>query len=176
MHLVPRGPGGTGWVELVAVKIADGLLVAGQRLHARYAVQPAAAPADELFVWSEQWRQALAAFVTWADCYSFSRPKTLGAGICTRTDYERCMLVLKKTGVVIAYPKSCHLWAQGWNKRRFLSELRRGELTPPYPVGLPAPIMLHTPRQAAKERQTSNLRNLGTSAVFAKDVEGQKLR
>src|SRR5580765_1958071 len=138
MELIPRGP---GWRELVATKIADSLLVAGQRLHARYAVAPAAEP-DEFWEWSEQWRQALAAFVTWSAPLDFSRSRTLAAGICSRTDYERCMWLLKRMGVVVVYPKSGTLWAVGWSKRRFLSELRRREIEAPYPMGLPVPKIL----------------------------------
>src|SRR5690348_2578283 len=151
MYLVPRGP---GWRELVATKIADRLLVAGRALAARYAVAPAARP-DEFWEWSEQWRQALSAFVTWSAPLDFSRNKTLGAGVCSRTDYERCMWLLKKMGVVISYPKSGHLWAHDWDKRKFLSALRRREVEAPYPVGLPVPTILHTRKLESLNRKPS---------------------
>ncbi len=165
MELIPRGP---GWRELVATKIADRLIVAGQVLHGRYAVAPAPEP-DEMWEWCEQWRQALAAFVTWSAPLDFSRGRTLGAGICSRTDYERCMLVLKRAGVIVVYAKSGTLWAHGWDKRRFLSELRRRELEPPYPVGLPVPTVLHTRKLESQVRQPSQGRELGNSVIFAKD-------
>lgn len=164
LHLVPDD--GPSWVELVATKIADGLMVAGQRLHSRWAVAPASSP-DEWWEWSEQWRQALAGFVTWSAPLDFSRQRTLRAGICSRTDYERCMLVLKRMGVVIAYPKSGHAWAHGWSKRRFLSELRRREVEAPYPVGLPAPVLLHTRRLENQMSQPSQARHLGSTTIFA---------
>lgn len=172
MYLVPRGP---GWRELVATKIADRLMVAGRSLAARYAVAPAAEP-DEFWEWSEQWRLALCAFVTWSAPLDFSRNKTLGAGICSRTDYERCMWLLKKMGVVIGYPKSGHLWAHDWDKRKFLSALRRREVEAPYPVGLPVPTILHTRKLESKLRQPSEAGNLGSSVIFAKTVEVDRLK
>lgn len=170
MHLVPRGP---GWRELVATKIADVLLVAGQQLHARYAVAPAAAP-DEFWEWTEQWRQALAAFVTWSAPLDFSRAQTLRAGICSRTDFERLMLVLKRMGVVVVYAKSGTIWAHGWDKRKFLSALRRREVEAPYPVGLPVPTILHTRKLESQMRQPSQAGQLGSTVIFAQTVSGSR--
>lgn len=166
MRLIEAGPGP---VELIAVKVADFLLVAGQRLHGRYAVVPNEQP-DEFWEWQERWRMALSGFVTWSAPLEFSRQKTLAAGICSRTDYERLMLVLKRAGVIVVYAKSGTRWASDWDKRKFLSALRRREIEAPYPVGLPVPTILHTRKLESQPRQPSQERKLGNSVIFAKDA------
>lgn len=156
----------TGLVEYIAIKIADNLIRAGRIIHDQWAVVPAAA-VPEMTARELRWRASLQSFTLWASKLDFSQRRVQASGLCSRKTFETYMKILKDAGVVVAYPKSGTVWAFGWDVRKFNALLRRGLVTPPYPVeGEPPPLFA----TRGAESQLAQIRQLSQVSTWAREV------
>jgi len=165
MRLVPRGK---PHIELIAIAIGDGLIRAGQRLHRRFAVVPDEPAADKLYVRLERWRSHIQAFVAFGDPLHFSQRKMIAAGIVTRPAHDTYIGLLKRAGMVVAYPRSSYAWAWDWDRRKFAALLRRGLITLPYPIDADPPKLFDGPVADAQYAQRTQPAQVST--VFAKSA------
>jgi hypothetical protein len=168
MQLVPRGP---SFVEVLAVRLADGLLVAGQRLHARFAVPAPGQTSDELVHLAARWRSHVQAFVTWGDPLRFSQRKMIRAGIVSRPAWDVYTKLLGQAGagVLVVYKNSGICWAYGWERRKFNALLRRGLISVPHPTDDEPPAIFPPTSVAHNARLTQSAR----VSVFASEVVDQ---
>lgn len=146
---------------LVATKIADGLIRAGQLIHQRWAVVPDP-PRERMR--ADRWRSHVQAFVLWAAPLGFSQRKVIGAGVVGRKGYETYMRLLRAAGVVVVYPRSGAAWAYGWDRRKFSALLRRGLISLPYPIDVEPPPLFET---RAADAQLAQCRQLAQVSTFA---------
>lgn len=158
-----------GLVELVATKIADNLIRAGQVLHSRWAVIPPA-EIEPTFERLNAWRVSLSAFVTYAAPLDFSQRRVLAAGICTRTAFDTYMGLLRQMGVIISYPRSGTIWAAGWDKRAFLVKLRRRWVEAPFSLDADPPPLLKGRVAESQFAQRTQLAQLSTVSTWARDT------
>jgi len=172
MQLVPRGP---SWRELWAVKIADALLVAGQQLHARFAVVPDEPTGDELFVRLETWRTRTMQFITFGDPLNFSERRMEEAGVALRQARKAYLRVLKAAGMLVVYERSGVYWVHPWTKRGALVMIRRRMISLPYPTGQDAPPLFVGRVADAQLPQRTQLPQVRT--VFAESApEGPTIK
>lgn len=164
MDLVPTGAPGV--VELVATKLADNLIRAGQVLHSWWAVVPAR-QVPELDARHMRWRSHVQAFVCHGDRLRFSQRAMWRAGIVSRQGWDVYKDLLAAAGVIIVYPRSGCLWAWGWDRRKFGALLRRGLIALPYPDGEPPPVF--TPRADAQMAHHTQTPQLSIQTVWARD-------
>lgn len=164
MQLIPTGRPGV--VELVATKLADNLIRAGQLIHSVWAVVPEhqVAAMDER---SQRWRSHVQAFVCHGDRLRFSQRAMWRAGVVSRPGWEVYKQLLVDAGVLIVYPRSGCSWAYGWDRHKFGALVRRGLITLPYPNGDPPPIF--TPRADAQMAQHSQAAQLSSITTWAKE-------
>ena len=168
MQLVPTGQ--PGMVELVCVKVAHGLIRAGQALADVWAVVPPGQLA-EVEGRALRWRSHVQAFVCHGDPLHFSQRAMVRAGICSRQGWEVYKRVLVAAGVLQVYPRSGCAWSYGWDRRKLGALVRRGLITLPYPAeGEPPPIF--TPKAVAQLAQRRQSAQLSEVSTWARDVPG----
>lgn len=166
MHLETRS--GPGLVELVATKLADNLIRAGQLIHSVWAV----VPADDLpeqDARAQRWRSHVQAFVCHGDRLRFSQRRMCQAGIVSRPGWEVYKQLLVSAGLLIVYPRSGCMWAYGWDRRKFGALLRRQLITLPYPDMEPPAIF--TPKADTQFAQLSQSAQLSKVSSWSRDVE-----
>lgn len=168
MHLVRTRD--TGLVEWIAVKVADNLIRAGQRIHDVWAVVPAA-KVPEIAARELRWRSHVQAFVCHGDPLRFSQRRMVGAGIVSRQGWEAYKRVLVDAGVLQVFARSGCAWTYGWDRRKFGALVRRGLVTLPYPAEGEPPAIF-TPRAVAQVAQRSQSAQLSAVSTWAKDTPG----
>ena len=164
MDLVPtQGP---GVVELVAIKLADGLIRAGRYIHSAWAVVPpeAALQVGERLI---RWRSHVQAFVAHGDPLRFSQRRMCRAGIVSRPAWDLYKRVLVDAGVLLVYPRSGCWWAYGWDRRKFGALVRRGVVALPYPDCDPPPVF--TPRAVAQPAHHTQPAHMTVAVTWARD-------
>jgi hypothetical protein len=164
MHLV-KAP-----VVLVATKLADALIRAGQMIHARWAVVPD--PPRER-ARADRWRQHVQSFALWAAPLNFSQRKVIGAGIVGRRGYETYMRLMRAAGVIVVYPRSGAAWAYGWDRRKFSALVRRGLVDLPYPISEDPPPLFET---RAADTQLAHYRQLTQVSTWAATAPAARLK
>lgn len=164
MELIPTGAPGV--VELVATKLADNLIRAGQLIHSVWAVVPPAqlSEQDER---SQRWRAHVQAFVCHGDPLHFSQRRMVSAGIVSRPTWEVYKVLLQNAGVLVVYPRSGCAWCYGWDRRKFGALVRRGLIALPYPDIEPPPIF--TPRAATQYAKFSQSAQLSAVSTWANE-------
>lgn len=162
-----------GLVELVAVKIADRLIRAGQMIHDVWAVVPAP-QLPEHEARAERWRNHLESFVCHGDPVKFSQRKMVGQGTVSRQGWDAYMKILKDAGVLQVFPRSGCAWSWGWDRRKLIALSRRGLVSLPYPIDGSEPPPIFTSRAVAQVVQRSQSAQLSTVSTWARDVDGQR--